>query len=55
MIEEGEHVDEMVPEAELIVCKQRHGEYEGSIALWFNKVNHQFMGIPKDSLRWSME
>ena len=55
MIEEGEHVDEMVPDAKLIICKQRHGEYEGSIALWFNKVNHQFMGSPNYRLRWRME
>lgn len=55
LIEEGEHVDEMVPDAKLICAKQRHGEWEGKINLWFDKTSHQFMGAPNYKLRWRMD
>ena len=31
------------PDAALICCKQRHGEWEGGINLWFHKESQQFV------------
>ncbi len=40
--------DEMVkPDAVLTCSKQRNGEDEPKIALWFDKGSHQFLGSPK--------
>jgi twinkle protein len=36
-------IDHEDPDARLIVCKQRHGEWEGGIKLWFDPVSHQFL------------
>ena len=33
-------------DAALICCKQRHGEWEGGINLWFHKESQQFMEAP---------
>ncbi len=35
------------PDAALICCKQRHGEWEGGVNLWFDKGSQQFMEAPK--------
>lgn len=45
-VERGD-VDEQTrsaPDAVLMCDKQRHGEWEGKIALWFNKRNMQYVG-----------
>ena len=31
------------PDAALICCKQRHGEWEGGVNLWFDKESQQFL------------
>lgn len=41
--EEAEYIDEN-PTHRLIVAKQRHWEFEGTIPLWFNGDNLQFAG-----------
>jgi twinkle protein len=33
-------------DANLIVCKQRNGEWEGRIKLWFNRESQQFLEAP---------
>lgn len=43
LIQMGEHVDdETTPDAMLICEKQRNGEYEGKVALWFDPKSQQF-------------
>jgi len=54
-VETGQHVDEMEPDAQLIWAKQRHGEWEGRVALWFDKTSQQFMAGPNSRLRWRIE
>ena len=39
--------DNSIPDAALIIAKQRHGEWEGSIPLWFDSRSQQF----KDDFR----
>lgn len=34
------------PDSLMIVDKQRNGEWEGSVALWFNRASGQFVGSP---------
>jgi twinkle protein len=34
------------PDAALICCKQRNGEWEGLISLWFDKRSQQFVQSP---------
>lgn len=34
------------PDTRLIVAKQRHGEWEGRIGLWFHKSSQQYLGRP---------
>jgi twinkle protein len=41
-------VDESHPDALLIVEKQRHGEWEGKIALWFDPASMQYLGGSED-------
>jgi len=45
-IEKGELVEKMNPDGVVVVEKQRHGEWEGKIALWFDKSSNQFKGSP---------
>jgi twinkle protein len=45
-IEDGENVDKMIPDGVMNVEKQRHGEWEGKIALYFDKPTGQFKGSP---------
>lgn len=45
-IEEGQMADNMIPDAALICCKQRNGEWEGKIPLWMHKDSQQFTQHP---------
>lgn len=45
-IEAGENVESIVPDTSLIVSKQRHGEWEGKINLWFDQRSNQFVPKP---------
>lgn len=45
-IERGEEVEAKVPDGTLTVAKQRHGEWEGRIALYFHKQTQQYHGGP---------
>ena len=51
-IEAKQTVDELVPDAVILVEKQRHGGWEGTISLYFHKSSQQFMSGPKHPLRW---
>lgn len=42
----GKQVKESDPDALLICDKQRNGEWEGQIALWFEPASQQFVGGP---------
>lgn len=44
--EEGRDVDERDPDALLICDKQRNGEWEGRIGLWFDANSQQYVGAP---------
>lgn len=46
--DEGKPVDDKEPDALLICDKQRNGEWEGSIGLWFDKPSMQYVGNPGD-------
>lgn len=54
-VEAGEHVDKLEPDAKLLCVKQRHGEWEGKIALYFDKTSGQFMANPEGRLRWKLD
>lgn len=41
--EEGKQVDESEPDALLICDKQRNGDWEGTIGLWYDKPSQQFI------------
>lgn len=47
------------PDAMMIVDKQRNGEWEGAIALWFHKQSQQYVPLsnnrPMDLLMWDRE
>jgi twinkle protein len=40
----GKAVDEDAPDAMVICEKQRNGEWEGRIALWFHEASQQYIG-----------
>ena len=46
--DEGKAVDQAEPDALLICDKQRNGEWEGSIGLWFDRASMQYVGNPGD-------
>lgn len=46
--DEDKQVDEKEPDALLICDKQRNGEWEGSIGLWFDRASMQYVGGPGD-------
>ncbi len=46
--EAGGMVSETEPDALLICDKQRNGEWEGNIGLWFDANSQQFLGNPGD-------
>lgn len=41
--ERQQEPDEKDPDARLIIAKQRHGEWEGRINLWFDKISQQYL------------
>jgi len=43
-IQEGDNYCDEDPDCALLVRKQRHGEWEGKIKLWFDSNSHQFKG-----------
>ena len=45
--EEGKQIDANEPDALLICDKQRNGDWEGSIGLWYDKASQQFLGSPE--------
>ncbi len=48
-----EKPDKMIPDQTFRVAKQRHGDWEGKINLWFHSSSTQFVGGPDSmSLRW---
>lgn len=51
---EGMVSDEVTkkPDCELIIAKQRHGEWEGSVGLWFDKSSQQYIEYPSGRLEW---
>ncbi len=54
--EQNKPVDKFEPDQTLEVCKQRHGEWEGQIALWFRENGLQFVGGPdSQNLSWRFE
>lgn len=46
--DEGKPVEDKEPDALLICDKQRNGEWEGSIGLWFDRQSMQYVGGPCD-------
>lgn len=44
----GKMVSDMEPDALLICDKQRNGEWEGQIGLWFDQTSMQYVGNPGD-------
>lgn len=42
----GEEVDDSEPDCTLSVAKQRHGEWEGRIALYYHAASQQFVAYP---------
>ena len=51
-IERGETVDKLSPDGVIVVDKQRHGEWEGKIALYFDHASYQFKGSPDGRLEY---
>lgn len=41
--DEGKHDKDDEPDAQLIVCKHRHGEWEGRIRLWFDRRSQTYL------------
>ncbi len=44
----GKEPEEMTPDALLLCEKNRHGDWEGRISLWFHHRSTQFIGHPRD-------
>lgn len=47
--EAGKMVSETEPDCLLICDKQRNGDWEGQIGLWFHRDSQQFVGAPGDA------
>ena len=47
--EAGKMVIETEPDCLLICDKQRNGDWEGQIGLWFHRDSQQFVGAPGDA------
>lgn len=45
-IQAGKHVEEHIPDQTLNWAKQRHGDWEGIINLWFHKQSEQYVRTP---------
>ena len=52
MIENGETVTDDTPCGIINVEKQRHGEWEGKIKLWFDQPSGQFKGSSSGRIEW---
>jgi twinkle protein len=50
--ENSNEPDEEMPDARLYVAKQRHGEWEGKIALWFDKTSQQYLPSKGGRKEW---
>lgn len=46
----GESIDDLEPDTYMVIGKQRHGEWEGKIALYFHKDSQQFLSGPESRL-----
>jgi len=44
--QEGKKVDPNDPDAVLVIAKQRNGEWEGKVGLWFDHESRQFLESP---------
>ena len=55
LVQMGELVESNVPDATLNVCKQRHGEWEGRIGVWFHRESQQFTNREGEVMRWTWE
>lgn len=52
LIAAGEQVSEYDPDTTVRIAKQRHGEWEGDIKLWFHKDSQQFISGQSARLQW---
>ena len=50
--EKQEQPEDDQPDARLIIAKQRHGEWEGSIKLWFDKSSQQYLSWSGARKEW---
>lgn len=46
--DEGRHDKDNEEDALLIVCKHRHGEWEGRVRLWFDRRSQTFLQLPTE-------
>jgi twinkle protein len=46
-IQAGGEPDDDKPDAMVVCDKQRNGEWEGRVALWFDSDSQQFLGAAK--------
>jgi len=52
-IESGKEVEKLEPDGTITVAKQRHGEWEGKINLYFHKGSTQYLSGPDGfAMRW---
>ncbi len=51
-IQDEKPVEDCEPDATLTVAKQRHGEWEGKINLWFHKESQQFLHWSEAKPEW---
>ena len=51
-IADGEEVEDSEPDCTLTIAKQRHGEWEGRIALWFDAASQQYIPKPGGAMPW---
>lgn len=51
--ENNNHEKDNEPDETLMVSKQRHGNWEGKVNLWWHEPSHQYVGGPDSlALRW---
>lgn len=51
----GDNTKDGQPDAMLICSKQRNGDWEGKVALWFDRASYQYIDRPNDPLFQYME
>ncbi len=49
---EEERDEKKEPDARLVIAKQRHGEWEGRISLWFDKSSNQYLPWSGANKEW---